>query len=128
MDATNRTSGVEEPRWGMPDALQERIQPSLPARPAHPLGCRRPRVDDRRAMDAIFFATVIRRTLFRGMQSGSCWRESPATRCGAGRWSGRIAGCVASAASSCAGKKAANDTAMLHLACACSAFRQTELA
>jgi transposase len=56
MDATNRTSGVQEPRyWGMPDALWERIQPLLPPRPSHPLGCHRPRVDDRRAMDAIFF-------------------------------------------------------------------------
>src|SRR5450432_691850 len=56
MDATNRTSGVQEPRyWGMPDALWDRIQPLLPPRPPHPLGCHRPRVDDRRAMDAIFF-------------------------------------------------------------------------
>src|SRR5262249_35087235 len=31
----------------------------LPARPSHPLGCHRPRVDDRKAMDAIFF---VRRT------------------------------------------------------------------
>ncbi len=56
MDATNRTSGVQEVRyWGIPDALWERIQPLLPPRPSHPLGCHRPRVDDRRAMDAIFF-------------------------------------------------------------------------
>lgn len=56
MDASNRTSGVQEIRyWGMPDALWERIQPLLPPRPAHPLGCHRPRVADRRAMDAIFF-------------------------------------------------------------------------
>ena len=56
MDATNRTSGVAELRyWGMPDALWERIAPLLPPRPPHPLGCHRPRVDDRRAMDAIFF-------------------------------------------------------------------------
>ncbi len=56
MDASNRTSGVQAPRsWGMPDALWERIQPLLPPRPAHPLGCHRPRIDDRRAMDAIFF-------------------------------------------------------------------------
>src|SRR6185295_7699779 len=37
----------------------ERIQPRLPARKPHPLGCHRPRVDDRKAMDAIFF---VRRT------------------------------------------------------------------
>ena len=56
MDASNRTSGVQDPRyWGMPDALWERIQPLLPPRPPHPLGCHRPRVDDRKAMDAIFF-------------------------------------------------------------------------
>jgi transposase len=56
MDATNRTSGVKEPRyWGMPDALWERIQSLLAPRPPHPLGCHRPRVDDRRAMDAIVF-------------------------------------------------------------------------
>jgi putative transposase len=56
MDATKRSSGVKEPRyWGMPDALWERIQPLLPPRPAHPSGCHRPRVDDRRARDAIFF-------------------------------------------------------------------------
>lgn len=56
MDATNRTSGVKDVRyWGMPDALWERIQPLLPPRPSHPLGCHRPRVDDRHAMDAIFF-------------------------------------------------------------------------
>lgn len=70
MDATNRTSGVQEPRyWGMPDALWERVQPLLPPRPAHPLGCHRPRVDDRRAMDAIFFV----------LRTGSQWNALRAT-------------------------------------------------
>src|SRR5918912_3678306 len=41
--------------WRIPDELWERIVPLLPARKPHPLGCHRPRVDDRRAMDAIFF-------------------------------------------------------------------------
>ena len=41
--------------WRIPDELWERIQPLLPPRKPHPLGCHRPRVDDRRAMDAIFF-------------------------------------------------------------------------
>jgi transposase len=41
--------------WRIPDQLWERIQPLLPPRKAHPLGCHRPRVEDRRAMDAIFF-------------------------------------------------------------------------
>ncbi len=56
MDATNRTSGTTIVRyWGIPDALWEQIGPLLPPRKPHPLGCHRPRVDDRNAMDAIFF-------------------------------------------------------------------------
>jgi transposase len=56
MDANNRTSGVAEVRyWGMPDALWARIEPLLPPGKPHPLGCHRSRVDNRRAMDAIFF-------------------------------------------------------------------------
>lgn len=43
------------PSWQMPDALWERIAPLLPAGKAHPLGCHNPRVDNRRAMEAIFF-------------------------------------------------------------------------
>jgi transposase len=41
--------------WRIPDALWERIEPLLPTRKPHPLGCHRPRVDDRKAMDAILF-------------------------------------------------------------------------
>ena len=41
--------------WRIPDARWERIPPLLPPRKSHPLGCHRPRVDDCRAMDAIFF-------------------------------------------------------------------------
>lgn len=41
--------------WRMPDELWARLEPLLPARKPHPLGCHRPRVPDRRAMDAIFF-------------------------------------------------------------------------
>ena len=37
----------------MPDWLWERIEPLLPLPPFHPLGCHRPRVADRDAMDAI---------------------------------------------------------------------------
>src|SRR3954462_375912 len=46
---------VRDDQWRMPDPLWERIVPLLPARPSHPLGCHNPRVDDRKAMDAIFF-------------------------------------------------------------------------
>ena len=41
--------------WRIPDTLWQRIEPLLPPRPPHPLGCHNPRVGDRRAMDAIFF-------------------------------------------------------------------------
>ena len=40
--------------WRIPDVLWERLEPLLPPRKPHPLGCHRPRVDDRKAMDAIF--------------------------------------------------------------------------
>lgn len=42
-------------QWRIPDPLWERIEPLLPARLPHPLGCHNPRVSDRKAMDAIFF-------------------------------------------------------------------------
>ena len=41
--------------WRTPDALWAQIEPLLPPGKPHPLGCHNPRVDDRRAMDAIFF-------------------------------------------------------------------------
>lgn len=41
--------------WRIPDEMWGQIQPLLPARKTHPLGCHRPRVSDRAAMDAIFF-------------------------------------------------------------------------
>jgi transposase len=40
--------------WRIPDELWEPIEPRLPARKPHPLGCHRPRVEERQAMDAIF--------------------------------------------------------------------------
>ena len=42
-------------QWRIPDALWSEIEPLLPAGKAHPLGGHNPRVDNRRAMDAIFF-------------------------------------------------------------------------
>lgn len=42
-------------RWRIPDELWNQMQPLLPLRPSHPLGCHRPRVADRAAMDAIFY-------------------------------------------------------------------------
>jgi transposase len=45
--------------WRIPDELWEPIQRLLPPRKPHPLGCHRPRVEARRAMDAIFFVLRI---------------------------------------------------------------------
>ena len=39
--------------WRMPDWVWARVEPLLPAAPGHPLGCHRPRVPDRDAMNAI---------------------------------------------------------------------------
>jgi len=44
---------VEDDGWRMPDWFWAEIEPLLPERPAHPLGCHNPRVPDRDAMDAI---------------------------------------------------------------------------
>jgi putative transposase len=41
--------------WRIPEEWWERIVPLLPPRTPHPLGCHRPRVEDRQAMEAMFF-------------------------------------------------------------------------
>ena len=41
--------------WRIPDKLWEKMEPLLPPRKPHPLGCHNPRVPDRSAMDAILF-------------------------------------------------------------------------
>ena len=41
--------------WRLSDEIWAQIEPLLPPRKPHPLGCHRPRVDDRAAMNAIFF-------------------------------------------------------------------------
>jgi transposase len=56
--------------WRTPDALWAEIEPLLPPRKPHPLGCHNPRVDDRRAMDAIFFR----------LRTGCQWNALSATR------------------------------------------------
>jgi len=42
-------------KWRMSNELWSKMEPLLPPRKPHPLGCHRPRVPDRDAMDAIFF-------------------------------------------------------------------------
>lgn len=44
---------VEDDGWRIPDQVWARMEPLLPGRPAHPLGCHNPRVPDRDAMNAI---------------------------------------------------------------------------
>lgn len=41
--------------WRLPDKLWAQMEPLLPPRKPHPLGCHHPRVSDRAAMDAILF-------------------------------------------------------------------------
>lgn len=41
--------------WRIPDELWRRIEPLLPPPKPHPLGCHRPRIPDRDAMNAILF-------------------------------------------------------------------------
>ena len=55
--------------WRLPDELWAKMQPLLPPRPPHPLGCHNPRVDDRRAMDAILLV----------LRTGMQWHALKAT-------------------------------------------------
>ena len=55
--------------WRMPDWLWERIEPLLPERPSHPLGCHNPRVPDRNAMEAILLV----------LRTGMQWNALDAT-------------------------------------------------
>ena len=57
-------------KYRIPNELWERIQLLLPPRKPHLLGCHNPRVDDRRAMDAIFFV----------LRTGCQWNALNATR------------------------------------------------
>lgn len=41
--------------WRLPDEIWEQMEPLLPPRKPHPLGCHNPRVSDRAAMNAILF-------------------------------------------------------------------------
>jgi transposase len=41
--------------WRLPDALWAKIEPLIPPGKPHPLGCHNPRVEPRRALEAILF-------------------------------------------------------------------------
>jgi len=55
--------------WKLTDAMWTKMEPLLPKRPAHPLGCHRPRVPDRNAMAAILFV----------LRTGCQWNALDAT-------------------------------------------------
>jgi len=55
--------------WRITDEVWERMEWLLPARPSHPLGCHRPRVPDRDAMDAILLV----------LRTGMQWNALTAT-------------------------------------------------
>lgn len=46
---------TKEDRWRVSDALWKQMEPLLPSGKPHPLGCHRPRVPDRNAMNGILF-------------------------------------------------------------------------
>lgn len=60
---------IADDGWRLPDALWARMQTLLPPRKPHPLGCHRPRVDDRCAMNGILFV----------LRTGMQWNALSAT-------------------------------------------------
>src|SRR5436305_14717373 len=60
---------VQDDGFRLSDELWARMEPLLPPRPPHPLGCHRPRVSDRAAMDAILLV----------LRTGMQWNALDAT-------------------------------------------------
>lgn len=60
---------VRSDGWRIPDEVWSQMEPLLPAGKPHPLGCHRPRVDDRAAMTAILFV----------LRTGCPWNALKAT-------------------------------------------------
>jgi len=60
---------VEDDGWRIPDQVWARMEPLLPPRPSHPLGCHNPRVPDRDAMNAILLV----------LRTGMQWNALDAT-------------------------------------------------
>src|SRR6266545_3540859 len=60
---------VKDDGWRIPDRVWAQMEPLLPEPPAHPLGCHRPRVPDRDAMNAILLV----------LRTGMQWNALDAT-------------------------------------------------
>jgi transposase len=60
---------IKDDGWRIPDSLWEMMEPLLPKRKAHTLGCHNPRVPDRAAMNGILFL----------LRTGSQWNSLDAT-------------------------------------------------
>ena len=60
---------VKDDGWRIPDRVWARMQPLLPEPPSHPLGCHRPRVSDRDAMNVILLV----------LRTGMQWNALDAT-------------------------------------------------
>ena len=89
---------VRDDGWRMPEWLWERIEPLLPEPPFHPLGCHRPRVPDRDAMDAILLV----------LRTGMQWNALNATGvCSSRRRTGAFRNGSRSASSTSSGGRAA---------------------
>ena len=60
---------VKDDGWRIPDRVWAQMEPLLPEPPAHPLGCHRPRIPDRDAMNAILLV----------LRTGMQWNALDAT-------------------------------------------------
>lgn len=60
---------VADDGWRIPDEVWAQMEPLLPERPQHPLGCHNPRVPDRDAMNAILLV----------LRTGMQWNALSAT-------------------------------------------------
>lgn len=84
MTTTEENPGTPEKEfawgWRIPEELWDKIKPRLPAHhKPHPLGCHRKRVEDRAAMDAIFFV----------LRTGCQWNALNATGLCSSSWAHR---------------------------------------
>jgi len=68
---------LKDDGWRIPDRVWARMEPLLPEPPMHPLGCHRPRVADRDAMNAILLVLRTGRQLNALNVTAICSCSSP---------------------------------------------------